>query len=202
MNTRTLAIAALALLLSATTAFAAPKKQLHEISVGKANAPLTIVDFASLTCSHCAEFYNNTLPEIEKKYVETGKARFIYRDFPIDGYSLKAAALVQCMPEASAYPFIKTLFKNMTVWTRAPKPEAVLVQFAQMAGLDAGKANTCMNDPDLLDALIAQRTEASEKYNIEATPTFIINNGEEKLLGAVSAAEFSATLDKILAKKK
>ena len=197
-----LALAAFGLLLSVSAVWAAESKPLRILSAGKSDAPVTIVDYASLTCSHCADFYNNVLPEIEKKYIETGKVKFIYRDFPLDGYSLKAAALVQCMPPETSYAFVKTLFKNMATWTRAPKPEAVLIQFAQMAGLDAAKATACMADPAVMDALIAQRAEATEKYGITATPTFIINNGEEKIVGAASLSDFSVAIDKILAKKK
>lgn len=196
-----LAFAAL-LVLCATPASAAGSKKLHDLSAGNPNAPITITDYASLTCSHCADFFTNVLPEIEKKYVDTGKIRFIYRDFPIDGYSLRAAALVQCMPESTAYAFVKTLFKNMGVWVHARDPEASLIQFAQMAGLETEKAKACISDADMLDALIERRKEASEKYNIEATPTFVVNNGEDKIVGAVSVAEFSAKLDKLLAKKK
>lgn len=177
-------------------------KALQEMVLGDAKAPLTVTEYASLTCSHCGDFYAKILPEIEKRYIATGKVRFVYRDFPIDGLSLKAAALAQCMPKESYTSFVKMLFNNMATWVRSAKPEATLIQFAQMAGMEEAKAKACMEDTAVLDALVAQRTDATSKYGISATPTFILGNGEEKIVGASSVDEFAAALDKALAKKK
>src|SRR5262249_31135009 len=98
-----LAIGLIALLPS--YAMAADTVTVPERILGKADAPVTVEEFVSLTCSHCADFYTNILPELEKNYVETGKVKFILRDFPLDGLALKAAALARCMPEEQYYPF-------------------------------------------------------------------------------------------------
>ncbi|MGE4351044.1 MAG: DsbA family protein [Bdellovibrionales bacterium] len=171
-------------------------------SMGSPTAPVTIVEYASLTCSHCADFYNEVMPEIEKRYVDTGKVRFIYRDFPLDAYGLHAATLAHCMPNTLFYPFIKILFKNQRSWIMAPKYKDVLVKYAEMSGLPSARATSCIQDTKLMDQVIAVRTEASQKYDITATPTFIINDGEEKILGARSLKEFASVIDKHLAKKK
>lgn len=170
--------------------------------LGKANAPITIIEYASLTCSHCATFYADVMPELEKRYVETGKVRFIYRDFPLDAFGLRAATLAKCMPTEQFYPFIKILFKNQASWIRNPKFEEALIRYAEMAGLPSERAKSCMDDTKVMDELIAVQTEAAKKYDINATPTFIINDGEEKLVGARSIEEFAAVIDKHLAKKK
>ncbi len=196
----------LTFVLAAASALAGGEKTggttLKDHALGSDKAPLTIIEYASFSCSHCGTFYKEILPELEKKYIATGKVRFIYRDFPMNRYDLKAAALTSCMPSEQFYPFVKTLFGNTKTWLYNPKPEKVLLQFAALGGLSNEKAQACMDDEDLLDAFVERRTKAIEKYDIEATPTFIFNEGEDKIVGAVSINEFSAAIDKILAPKK
>ena len=170
--------------------------------LGKATAPVTVVEYASATCSHCADFYAKVMPEIEKKYIDTGKVRFIFHNFPLDGLSLKASSLANCMPAKDYYPFIKIIFNNAKAWLGSEKPEATLLQYAQMMGLDGDKAKSCVEDTKILDALVAARAAAGDKYEIKATPTFIINDGEDRIVGAVTFEEFSAKIDKALARKK
>lgn len=177
-------------------------ESLPERAEGKANAPITVIEYSSFTCSHCATFYNDIMPELEKRYIETGKVRFIYRDFPMDGVGLKASAIAHCMPENQFFPFLRILFKNQMTWARSSNPEATLTQYAQMAGLTTEKIKSCLQSDKMLDALVAQRTEATDKLGIQATPTFVINNGAAKLVGAQSIDEFAAAFDKILAAKK
>jgi protein-disulfide isomerase len=156
-----------------------------------------------LTCSHCAVFSSTILPELEKRYVDKGKVRFILHDFPIDGISLKAAAIARCMPADQYFPFVKTLFKSLATWAASTgNPENNLIQYAKLGGLPEEKAKACLNDTALLDAIIAERTEAGEKYKVEATPTFIINDGAEVIRGAESVETFAAAFDRLLAAKK
>lgn len=192
-------------LLVLVTLFSAPAQSAEVLPVralGKADAPVTIVEYSSLTCSHCAEFFMGVFPELQKRYIDTGKVRFIYRDFPIDGLSLKAAALAHCMPEAQFFPFVKILYGNAASWMRNPKPESVMMQYAQLGGLTEDKAKACLEDSKVFDALVAMRTEATDKYTIQATPTFIINDGADKIVGAQNIDTFAASIDKLLAKKK
>ncbi|MER2520576.1 MAG: DsbA family protein [Bdellovibrionales bacterium] len=170
--------------------------------LGKANAPVTLEEFASLTCSHCADFYTHTLPELEKRYVDTGKVKIIFRDFPLDGTGLKAAAIARCMPAEQYYPFIATLYKNLMAWSMSPNPEEVLAQYAKLGGLSADKAKSCLSDNAMFDAIIAVRNKATEAYGIEATPVFILNGGVEKIQGAKSLDEFVAAIERVSAAKK
>jgi protein-disulfide isomerase len=203
MNRLTARLALIALfLLTPLSLSQAAEPSLPERALGKADAPLTIIEYSSLTCSHCADFSNKVLPEIEKRYIDTGKVRLVYHDFPMDAISLKAAALSHCMPQAEFFPFIKIVFNNQMTWIRADNPTATLVQYAQMAGLQGDKAKACMEDTKLLDALVAVRADATDKYSIQATPTFIFSDGDTKIIGARSLEEFSAAIDKALAKKK
>ena len=140
--------------------------------LGKATAPVTVEEFVSLTCSHCAHFYSETLPELEAKYVDTGKVRFILRDFPMDGVALKAAALARCMPEEQYYPFIKVLYKTQKDWSLNPDPQKLLIQYARLGGLDEAKAKSCLDDEKMIGAIIKEDMEATQKLKINATPTY------------------------------
>jgi len=187
----------------AVPVLAADSTKIPERVLGKATAPITVEEYVSLTCSHCAEFYNNILPELEKRYVETGKVKFILRDFPLDGTALKAAALARCMPADGYYPFIKALYKNLGSWvTAGPEVDKRLIQYATFSGLDADKAKSCLLDTAMQDAIVAGRAEATEKFSVQATPTFIINGGAEKLQGAEPVEIFASVFDRLLADKK
>jgi protein-disulfide isomerase len=184
---------------------AAAGVKLADRILGKADAPVTVNEYVSLTCSHCAEFTNDTLPVLEKTYVDSGKVKFILHDFPLDGAGLKAAVIARCMPEDEFYPFVKVLYKNQASWAFGnADPEKAISQYARLGGLSDEKAKACLADTGLQDAIIAERTDAAAKYNIEATPTFIVtssNGDSETIKGAVSAEKFSATLDVLLAAK-
>ncbi|MDD2326518.1 MAG: DsbA family protein [Alphaproteobacteria bacterium] len=192
----------LALLLSASSPVWAKETVLPDHAEGKATAPITMVEYSSFTCSHCADFYNDVMPQIEKNYIETGKVRVIHRDFPNDAYSLKAAALTRCMPEGQYFPFVHLLFKNFRAWIMTPKPEETLKQYAQMAGLPQEKVKSCLDDTDLLDAIVAMRNEGAKKYEVTGTPTFILNDGQDVIVGTRPYEEMAAAFDKILADKK
>lgn len=180
----------------------AAKSSLGEYERGNPNAPITVTEYSSITCSHCAKFINDIMPEIEKKYINTGKVHWIHRDFPIDGISLKGAALGACLPKDKYPPFMTVLFKNRDSWLRNAKPETVMLQYAMLAGLTKEKGDACLQDGALMDKLIAKRTEAMNKYNIQGTPTFIVNDGEDRIVGAQTFGAFAESFEKILAKKK
>lgn len=175
--------------------------KLENYALGSSNAPVTIFEFASYSCSHCSAFYKNVMPKLKKNYINTGKVRFIYIDFPSNRYDLMGGALAHCVPPAQYYPFVKTLFANAGTWIRAPKPEKVIIQYAALAGLSGEKAKACMKDSKLLDALVARRTDAIKNYGLQATPTFIFNGSEDKIVGSVPYEEFAARIEKILATK-
>lgn len=171
--------------------------------LGKATAPVTVDEYVSLTCSHCAEFYNTILPDLEKSYVDNGKVKFVFHDFPLDGVSLKAAVIARCMPEDEFYPFVKLLYKNQASWAFTDgDPEKIILQYAKLGGLTDEKAKACLQDTKLQDAIIAERTDAASKYDVKATPTFVINGGAEVIMGAQPIQNFASAFDRALATKK
>ncbi len=172
---------------------------LKERALGKKDAPVTIQEFASLTCSHCADFTTKILPELEKKYIATGKVRYVFHDFPLDGIALKASALAHCMPDEQYHAFLNVLYKNLDQWAFGKSPEQTITQYAKLGGLSEDKAKACLQDTKMLDALVTARTEAQEKYDIKSTPTFILNEGQEKIVGTRKLEDFSAAIDRLLA---
>lgn len=169
---------------------------LTEHVMGNPAAPVTIIEYASLNCSHCAHFHKDILPEVVKKYISTGKVKLIFRDFPLNAQALKAAQLSQCMPEDRYFPFIKTLFENQEGWSTAQDPEATLTQYAKLAGLPGERITKCLADKNLQDALVKRRMQAENQFKINATPSFVINYGKETISGIGTFEDF----DKAIAK--
>ena len=171
---------------------------LTEHVMGNANAPVTVIEYASLNCNHCAQFHKDVLPEVIKKYVATGKIKIIFRDFPLNGIALKAAQLSQCMPEDRYFPFIKTLFENQEAWGHGHggDPEATLTQYAKLAGLPGERVTKCLNDKAIQDAIVKRRMQAESQFKVNATPTFVVNYGQDSFTGISTIADF----DKAMAK--
>lgn len=190
----------LALLLAFSTPAWADAPSISDITkdrvYGNPNAPVTIIEYASLTCGHCADFNTKTKPQLEE-FFKNGKAKLIFRDFPLDGAALKAAAVARCLPAAQYYPFINLLFSRQQQWAGSPNVDDALTKLAGLAGLDAATAKLCMTDKKILDAVAQQRQEAEKKFNITGTPAFVFNNGAEKLSGAQPVEKFAAIINKL-----
>lgn len=176
--------------------------RVSERSLGKASAPIVVDEYVSLTCPHCAAFANDVLPDLQKQYVDTGKVRFIFHAYLRDAVDLRAATLAYCLDPDQFYPFVGMLFRNQSQWVLASDPDSILIQYVKLGGLPEDKAKTCMNDKALQEAVISYNMKFTNKSGVQATPTFIINNGAEKIEGDKPLAEFSAIFDRLLAAKK
>jgi len=167
--------------------------------LGKASAPVTIIEYASLTCGHCAAFQTETLPKLKEKYIETGKVKLIFRDYPLDGIALRAAAVARCMPEASFHAYIGLLFKNQNEWRGVDDPIKPLAQYARLGGLSSADAEACAKSDKLMDAIAAGRLKADQLYQVESTPSFVFNEGKDKIAGAVPFEQFVEKIEALLA---
>lgn len=175
---------------------------LPDRALGKADAPITMVEYASLTCHHCADFQKNVFGKLKLNYIDTGKVRYIFRDFPLDGTGLKVAAMARCMPEDSYHVLIDVLFQNQIKWLMSEDPVKAAIQYAKLGGLGEADAQACAASEKLMDAITAGRVKAADKYAVQSTPTFIINDGTEKIAGGLAYEKFTAKLDALLAKAK
>ncbi|MDH3594928.1 MAG: DsbA family protein [Rhodospirillales bacterium] len=162
--------------------------------LGDPEAPITIIEYASLTCPACARFHKETLPDVKKKWIEPGKARLVYRNFPIDGLALRAATVASCVEGDAYFSFLDALFRGQSQWSRAKDPTAALAQVARFAGIDQRAFDACISDKAEMDRILKQKVEGSQAYDVESTPTFIING--EKVEGALGPAQFGKALAK------
>jgi len=161
---------------------------LPDLSLGNASAPITVVEYASMTCSHCAHFHNTVWPKVKEKYVDTGKVRFVIREFPLDNLAAAASMLARCAGGAKTYPLIAALFAKQDQWAFVRPPLPALFKFAKQAGFTQESFDKCLSDQKLLDNITAIRTRAVENFGVGATPTFFING--KKLTAAPTIEEF------------
>jgi protein-disulfide isomerase len=184
-------LAWLPLVLSASAA-AEPQEQV----LGNPDAPVTIIEYASLTCPHCAHFHNEILPKLKERYIAPGKVRLIFRDFPLDQTALAAAALAHCAGPDRFFSMIDVMFETQSNWARADNPIAALKQLGKLGGLTDQKMETCLADQQLTDGILRERLAGQNEYQIGSTPTFIIDG--KAYPGARDAEEFAKLIDPLL----
>lgn len=165
--------------------------------LGDAAAPVTIVEFASYTCSHCAAFHNNVLPTVKEQLINTGKAKLILREFPLDKFALKASLLARCAPADKYYDLVEVIFRNQDRWVKSEDPIKSLKQLGGLTGMDDAQMDTCLNNTEMENALLKRVTDAQAQYNVSATPTFVFNEGAEKFSGSQTPEKFQTTVDQL-----
>ncbi|MFN3868987.1 MAG: DsbA family protein [Hyphomicrobiaceae bacterium] len=174
-----------------------PIDGLADMALGPAEAKVTIVEYASMTCGHCASFHNGVFPELKKKYIETGKVRFIMREFPLDNLAAAASMLARCAGGDKSYAMVETLFKTQADWAYVQgNPVPKLFEIAKQAGFTQESFEKCLTDQKLLDQVNAQRARGADQFGVSATPTFFING--KKLLAAPTLAAFDEIIEPLL----
>lgn len=163
--------------------------------IGKADAPVTIVEYFSLGCPHCKNFHENTLPKLKTEYIDTGKARLVFRDFPLDGVAGAAALLTHCVNDLAYFAMVDTVFAQQDVW-HVQGGVAQLANIAKSAGLDQAAFDACLADQARKDKITAGQKEAADKFEVEATPTFFVNG---KKVGAGDYDAMKQAIDAALA---
>jgi protein-disulfide isomerase len=170
---------------------------LGDMVLGDEKAPVTIIEYASMTCPHCAHFHETTYPELKKRYIDTGKVRFIFREFPLDPLAAGASMLARCADKEKFYPLIETLFQQQTKWA-VEKPIPQLMAIAKQAGMSEQTFNTCLSDQKMLDAIQAEQKRATDKFGVNSTPTLFVNG--KKVVGGVSIEDMAKAIDALLPK--
>ena len=166
--------------------------------LGRADAPVTIIEYASLTCPHCAAFHKKELPALKKAYIETGKVRLVYRDFPLDRLALAGSMLARCFERDKYFAFIGVLFEDQTRWARSGDPMKSLGQLARLGGMTPNKFNACLRDKAIQEAVLKQRLQGSKTFKISTTPTLIING--KKFNGGLTFSQIKSVIDPLLPK--
>ena len=150
---------------------------LPEMSMGNEKATVTVIEYASMTCPHCAHFQETTFPEIKKRYIDTGKVRYIFREFPLDTLAAAAFMLARCAAEKDSsryFAMIDTMFKQQRTWA-VEKPIPPLMAIAKQAGFTEQSCNACLANQKMLDGIESIRQRAVDKFKVQSTPTFFIN---------------------------
>jgi protein-disulfide isomerase len=172
---------------------------LPDMALGSAKAPVSITEFASMTCPHCAAFEQNVFPMLRSKYIDTGKVRFVFREFPLDIKAMAAAMVARCIANGDPEKFfgaIDTLFKQQD--QLVAHTLETLQQIGKRAGMQDQGADICVKDQTLLDKLSADQKFANEELKVDATPTFFINGKMVK--GAMSFEELEERIKRLLKK--
>jgi protein-disulfide isomerase len=167
--------------------------------MGDPNAPVTIIEYASLTCPHCAGFHNDSMDELKQRYIDTGKAKLIFRDFPLDGLALRASMMARCAEDDRYFGFIEVLFRSQSNWAQPDLARGMqaLQQIGRLGGMSAEDFEACMENEELIDGILTMRQEGAETFDIGSTPSFVING--KTYPGAMPVDEFAAILDPLIA---
>ena len=173
--------------------------ELTDLAMGPPDAKVVVIEFASMTCGHCADFHKNVWPEFKKKYIDTGKVRFIFREFPLDNLAAAASMLARCAGGDKTFPLIEVLFEKQADWAFAKgNPVPKLFELAKQAGFTQESFDKCLTDQKLLDNIQDGRKRASDVYGVSSTPTFFING--KRLSGGPKMASFDKMIEPLLAK--
>lgn len=171
---------------------------LGERSMGDVNAPVSIIEYASMTCSHCAHFHNTILADLKKNYIDTGKVRLTMRDFPLDNMALKAAMMARCAPKENYFNLVEVIFANQQRWLASDDKLGSLKKLGRLAGLTDEAFDSCMENKDLETELLKRMQEGQTQWDIKSTPTFIFNSGQFQFSGAEDYAKFQKTIDPLV----
>ena len=170
----------------------------NDFFIGDKDAPITIIEYASMSCNHCADFHNNTLEKIKIEYIDTGKVKFVFRDFPFNYPALAGSMIVRCVPINVRYDYMNALYKLQKKWVVRDIEDIKLelYKIMQSGGMQQEDFDACLNDIDLENELLEGVMSAQREFNIKSTPSFIVNG--KLISGNKNIKEFRQIIDKIL----
>lgn len=198
------AVACLALPALAQSTNSAPLKDVMQAGplgdrvLGKADAPVTIVEYASFTCVHCANFHLNTMPGLKEKYIDTGKVKLIFREFPFDAMATAMSMLARCSTPERYYPLVDLFFRRQEAIMTSQKPLDELQSAARLAGFTQESFEACLKNQSVYEGVNAVKKHGAETLGVNSTPTFFING--TRVSGNQSLAELDKLLEPLLPK--
>ena len=169
---------------------------LQKKSIGDKTAPIKMIEFASLTCGHCAKFHNEVFPLLKKDYIDDGKIFFTYNDFPLDKFALKASVIARCSGKDKYFNFLKVLYKKQRDWTSSQDPFKSLLKIAKLGGLKNDEIKVCVGNKSIEDGILKQRLNSTKEFDIKATPTIYLNG--EKYDGDLTYEALKLKLDSLI----
>ena len=173
---------------------------LPDITLGKADAKVTVIEYGSMTCGHCAHFANKIFPDFKTKYIDSGKVRYIFREFPLDNLAAAVSMLARCSGGDKTMPLIETFYAQQENWAfENSNPVPKLFDIAKQAGFTQESFDKCLTDQKLLDQITGQRTRANSDFGVKATPTFFING--KRLQDVPTIENFDKVIEPLLTTK-
>ena len=169
-----------------------------DMVLGSADAKVMMVEYASLTCPHCANFHINTLPALKREYIDKGLVKLIYRDFPLDGLALRAAMMAQCAGPDRYYGFLELLFGRQVQWATAKDPLEGLAAIGKIGGMSDEEFKACLTDKTVEQIVLSEALEGEKTYAVRATPTLFIDGLR---YSSMSIEQLRGILDPIIASK-
>lgn len=169
-----------------------------DMVLGSADAKVMMVEYASLTCPHCANFHINTLPALKREYIDKGLVKLIYRDFPLDGLALRAAMMAQCAGPDRYYGFLELLFGRQVQWATAKDPLEGLAAIGKIGGMSEDEFKACLADKTIEQKVLSSALEGDKAYAVRATPTIFIDGLR---YSSMSIEQLRGILDPIIASK-
>lgn len=170
---------------------------LKELTLGPPDAKVVVVEYASMTCGHCARFHESVFPKLKEQYIDTNKIQFVFREFPLDNLAAAASMLARCSGGDKTFPMIDVLFDKQADWAFVKdNPVPALREIAKQAGFTQETFDACLKDDELLKKVMAQRERAASVFGVNSTPTFFVNG--TKLAGTTTIEDFSKVIDPLL----
>ena len=170
----------------------------NDFVIGDEDAPITIIEYASMSCSHCANFHKNTLPDLKTEYIDTGKVTMIFRDFPFNYPALLGSMMMRCIPDEVRYDYMNVLYQLQSKWVnRDPTvTKKELYKIMQSGGMTKDEFDSCYSNLDIENEILEAVMAAQNDFNIRSTPSFIVNGNLVE--GNKNTKEFRQIIDKIL----
>ena len=162
--------------------------------LGRDDAPIQVIEFFSMTCSHCASFHTNTFPEVKTRLIDEGVVRFEMRAFPLDGLALRAHAMARTVSVEKYFPLVNMLLEKQSSWASAADPIDALRKLGRLAGISSSEFDATMRNRPLLESIVQMRQDAVQDFDVKATPSFVINN-ETTISGSLSFEEFAEKIN-------
>jgi len=185
-----------AMLIVGGSAQAQDVEPLPEMTLGAQDAPVTIIEYASMSCPHCAAFHTDVFPDLKTKYIDTGKVRFVFREFPLNTPAFQASVLARCAGPSRFFGFVDILFSELQAWGAGPDPLSALAQIGRLGGISNEKFQSCLRDKRITDGILKNRLTGEQTHKVASTPSFIVNG--QTLVEVQDISQFEAVLEPLL----
>lgn len=166
-------------------------------SIGSPTAPIKVTEYSSLNCGHCAAFHKETLEKFKTEFVDTGKVQLTFKEFPLNPAALDASQILRCMPEDKFVSFMGLLFEQQENWAYKTEYKEALRQNAKLAGMSDADFDKCLANDKLKEAIVANMKAASDKYKIQSTPSFVVDDGKKTIVGNQPIEFFEKTFNEL-----